>query len=68
VEDKSRQSLGRTAGEPSGVLGPESLAKFKGEKPAKFDGNNDETFNNFDEKSWNHNRDAAAQSNGVERR
>src|SRR5882757_6605823 len=24
----------------------ESLAKFKGEKPAKFDGNNDETFNN----------------------
>ena len=31
----------------------ESLAKFKGEKPAKFDGNNDETFNNFDEKSWN---------------
>src|SRR5277367_2322397 len=31
----------------------ESLAKFKGEKPVKFDGNNDETFNNFDEKSWN---------------
>ena len=31
----------------------ESLAKFKGEKPASFDGNNDETFNNFDEKSWN---------------
>jgi uncharacterized damage-inducible protein DinB len=31
----------------------ESLAQFKGEKPAKFDGNNDETFNNFDEKSWN---------------
>ena len=31
----------------------ESLARFKGEKPAKFDGNNDETFNNFDEKSWN---------------
>src|SRR6201991_3845581 len=30
----------------------ESLAKFKGEKPAKFDGNNDETFNSFDEKSW----------------
>jgi uncharacterized damage-inducible protein DinB len=30
-----------------------SLASFKGEKPAKFDGNNDETFNNFDEKSWN---------------
>src|ERR1700678_3729788 len=30
----------------------ESLAKFKGEKPAKFDGNNDETFNNFDAKSW----------------
>ena len=31
----------------------ESLAKFKGEKPAKFDGNNDETFNHFDAKSWN---------------
>jgi hypothetical protein len=31
----------------------ESLAKFKGEKPAKFDGNNDETFNSFDAKSWN---------------
>ena len=30
----------------------ESLAKFKGEQPAKFDGNNDETFNNFDAKSW----------------
>lgn len=30
----------------------ESLAKFKGETPAKFDGNNDETFNDFDAKSW----------------
>jgi uncharacterized damage-inducible protein DinB len=30
----------------------QALAEFKGEKPAKFDGNNDETFNNFDEKSW----------------
>jgi len=30
----------------------ESLAKFKGEKPAKFDGNNDETFNSFDAKTW----------------
>jgi uncharacterized damage-inducible protein DinB len=30
----------------------ESLAKFKGEKPVKFDGNNDETFNDFDAKSW----------------
>jgi uncharacterized damage-inducible protein DinB len=30
----------------------ESLAKFKGEAPEKFDGNNDETFNNFDAKSW----------------
>ena len=30
----------------------ESLAKFKGEKPTKFDGNNDETFNDFDAKSW----------------
>jgi uncharacterized damage-inducible protein DinB len=28
------------------------LAKFKGEPPAKFSGNNDETFNNFDAKSW----------------
>lgn len=28
------------------------LARFKGEKPAKFSGNNDETFNDFDEKSW----------------
>ncbi len=30
----------------------ESLTLFKGEKPEKFDGNNDETFNNFDAKSW----------------
>ena len=30
----------------------DSLASFKGEKQAKFDGNNDETFNNFDAKSW----------------
>jgi uncharacterized damage-inducible protein DinB len=30
----------------------QTLTAFKGEKPAKFDGNNDETFNNFDEKSW----------------
>jgi uncharacterized damage-inducible protein DinB len=28
------------------------LAKFKGETPAKFSGNNEETFNNFDAKSW----------------
>jgi uncharacterized damage-inducible protein DinB len=28
------------------------LAKFKGEQPEKFSGNNDETFNNFDAKSW----------------
>jgi uncharacterized damage-inducible protein DinB len=31
----------------------QSLAKLKGEKPEKFSGNNDETFNNFDSKSWN---------------
>jgi uncharacterized damage-inducible protein DinB len=31
----------------------QELAKFKGEPPAKFSGNNDETFNNFDAKSWN---------------
>ncbi len=30
----------------------EELAKFKGEKAAPFSGNNDETFNNFDAKSW----------------
>jgi uncharacterized damage-inducible protein DinB len=30
----------------------QALAKFKGEAPAKFDGNNDETFNDFDAKSW----------------
>ena len=29
-----------------------SLAKFKGQTPAKFDGNNDETFNQFDAKKW----------------
>jgi uncharacterized damage-inducible protein DinB len=28
------------------------LAKFKGEPAAKFSGNNEETFNNFDAKSW----------------
>src|SRR6201996_9322887 len=30
----------------------QALAKFKGEIAAKFDGNNDETFNDFDAKSW----------------
>jgi uncharacterized damage-inducible protein DinB len=30
----------------------QSLAKFKGETPAKYNGNNDETFNSFDAKSW----------------
>jgi uncharacterized damage-inducible protein DinB len=30
----------------------QSLAKFKGEQPAKFSGNNDETFNAFDAKKW----------------
>jgi len=30
----------------------QELSKLKGEKPAKFDGNNDETFNNFDAKTW----------------
>jgi uncharacterized damage-inducible protein DinB len=29
-----------------------ALAQFKGEPPQKFSGNNDETFNNFDSKSW----------------
>ena len=29
-----------------------NLANFKGEKPDKFSGNNDETFNNFDAKTW----------------
>jgi hypothetical protein len=30
-----------------------NLDKMKGEKLEKFSGNNDETFNNFDAKSWN---------------
>jgi uncharacterized damage-inducible protein DinB len=30
----------------------QSLARLKGETPDKFSGNNDETFNNFDTKSW----------------
>jgi uncharacterized damage-inducible protein DinB len=30
-----------------------ALAGLKGETPEKFSGNNDETFNNFDAKSWN---------------
>jgi len=30
----------------------QELAKLKGEKPAPFDGNNEETFNNFDAKTW----------------
>jgi uncharacterized damage-inducible protein DinB len=29
-----------------------ALAQFKGEPLPKFSGNNDETFNNFDSKSW----------------
>lgn len=31
----------------------QSLAKLRGEKPEKFSGNNEETFDNFDSKSWN---------------
>ena len=31
----------------------ESLAKFKGEPPAKFSGKNDDTFNDYDPKKWN---------------
>ena len=31
----------------------ESLAKFKGEPPVKFSGKNDDTFNNYDPKTWN---------------
>lgn len=31
----------------------QNLARLKGETPQKFSGNNDETFNNFDAKSWN---------------
>jgi uncharacterized damage-inducible protein DinB len=30
----------------------QSLAKFKGETPAKFSGDNNETFNDFDSKKW----------------
>jgi len=30
----------------------QSLARLKGETPQKFSGNNDETFNNFDSKTW----------------
>ena len=30
----------------------QELTKFKGEQPPKFDGNNEETFNNFDAKTW----------------
>lgn len=29
------------------------LMKFKGEPEEKYSGNNDETFNNFDKKTWN---------------
>lgn len=29
------------------------LQNFKGQKPPAFNGNNDETFNDFDEKTWN---------------
>ena len=31
----------------------EELARFKGEKPAPYSGKNDDTFNNFDSKTWN---------------
>ena len=30
-----------------------NLARLKGEQLEKFSGNNDETFNNFDSKTWN---------------
>ena len=31
----------------------EELARFKGERPAPYSGKNDDTFNNFDSKTWN---------------
>ena len=31
----------------------QSLARLKGETPETFSGNNDETFNDFDAKTWN---------------
>ena len=31
----------------------QNLARLKGEKPDAFSGNNDETFNKFDNKTWN---------------
>jgi uncharacterized damage-inducible protein DinB len=40
----------------------QTLAKFKGETPAKFGGNNDETFNDFDAKKW---KDTVAQLDRV---
>ena len=31
----------------------EELAKFKGEPPVKYSGKNDDTFSNYDPKTWN---------------
>ncbi|HET8826880.1 MAG TPA: DinB family protein [Terriglobales bacterium] len=31
----------------------EELAKFKGEPPVKYSGKNDDTFNDYDPKTWN---------------
>ena len=51
-DDKGNHSVGQLAYHLV-FWNRQSLAKLKGEKPEKFSGNNDETFNNFDSKTWN---------------
>ena len=51
-DDKGNHSVGQLAYHLV-FWNRQSLAKLKGEKPEKFSGNNEETFDNFDSKTWN---------------
>jgi uncharacterized damage-inducible protein DinB len=51
-DDKGNHSVGQLAYHLV-YWNRRNLASLKGEKLEKFSGNNDETFDNFDSKSWN---------------
>src|SRR5215469_2813949 len=51
-DDKGNHSVGQLAYHLV-FWNRQNLARLKGEKPEKFSGNNEETFDNFDSKTWN---------------
>src|SRR5277367_926651 len=51
TDSKGNHSVGQLANHLV-FWNEQQLAKLTGTAPAKYSGNNDETFNNFDSKSW----------------